>query len=143
MLKITYRPSGEVERKAVDAAERVGKRFGSFVYTTARRSIRKPGKSGKPSKPGDPPKNVSGALKNFIRFAYDKVTRSVVIGPTLLPGRTDAQEVLEKGGRAKRRIRDGATVRTKSIDYQSRPYMVPALEKRLPDLAGLWDGSIK
>lgn len=142
--KITYKPARTLQRKAVDAAERIGKRFGAFVQRTAKQSIRR---GGQPSAPGQPPKSRSGALKNFIRWAYDPAARSVVIGPEILPGRTDAPEALEKGKRTTRRVfvgsgRDRKRVR-KSVNYDARPFMVPALEKRLPDLLKLWQGGIK
>ncbi len=141
--KVTYSPNMRVQRAAVDAAERVGKKFGSFVMRSARQSIRKPGKNGQPARPGQPPKDRSGALKGFILFAYDKADRSVVIGPSLLPGRTDAPEALEKGKRTVRRVFSGGKRVRKQVTYEPRPFMVPALEKRLPELLGLWQNQIK
>lgn len=133
--KVFYNTAKTLQKRAVSQAERIGLRFGSFVQRTAKQSIRRPGSAGNPSKPGKAPKDRTGALKNFIRFAYDNRDRSVVVGPVLLPGRTDAQELLEKGGTA--------TIEGEQVNYEARPYMEPALEKRLPDLLGLWDGSIK
>lgn len=141
--KVTYSPNKRVQRAAVDAAERVGKKFGSYVMRSARQSIRKPNKSGEPARPGQPPKDRSGALKGFILFAYDKQDRSVVIGPSLLPGRTDAPEALERGKRTVRRVFQGRKRVRKAVTYEARPFMVPALEKRLPELLGLWSNQIK
>lgn len=57
---------------------------GSNVMTTARGLIRSPGKKGKSSKPGSPPKNFTGLLRDKIIFAYDPIKKTVVIGPTKL-----------------------------------------------------------
>ena len=51
-----------------------------------------------PSKPGQPPTNQTGILKNSIRFAYVPFSQSVVVGPVKLSGSTNAPGVLEHGG---------------------------------------------
>jgi len=69
-------------KNAVDAGtRRVLSRFGAFVRTRARTSIRK--KKGT-SPPGSPPHSHVGLLRKFILFAYDPQRKSVVIGPTLI-----------------------------------------------------------
>ena len=125
-----------------DAAERIGKRFGAFVYTTARQSIRSAKKS---SQPGKAPRNISGTLKKNIIFAWDKQTRTVVIGPRLLPGRTDAPEALERGKTTRRRVfsRTGDKRVRRTVRIEARPFMRPALEKRLPELPKLWANAIR
>lgn len=55
---------------------------GSNVMTTARGLIRSPGKKGKSSKPGSPPKSFTGLLRDKIVFVYDPNKKTVVIGPT-------------------------------------------------------------
>lgn len=50
------------------------------------------------SKPGNPPKNVTGKLRNNIFFSYDDATESVVIGPIDLRTTNNAHRVLEFGG---------------------------------------------
>jgi len=97
---------------------RVLAKFGSYVRTTARRSIRK---RKRPSKPGHPPSSHTGLLKNFIYFAYDLYSSSVVIGPEILrgPGKGEAPSILEYGGRVsqftntrrkKRKLGDAAEI---------------------------------
>jgi len=68
------------------------------------------------AEPGKPPRNRSGLLRDNILFAYDPDSESVVVGPALLNGGSDAPETLEFGGRNDR----GAFV-------QPRPFMQPAL----------------
>lgn len=140
--KVTYRPNHQlVIRKTQDAAEVIGKRFGSFVMTTARRSIKKPNKAGDPSPPGQPPRAATKTLRSSILFAYIPGERAVVIGPRLLPGRIgkDAPEALEKGGTSVARVRG----RRRRQRVAARPFMVPALEQRLPELPLLWRDAIR
>jgi hypothetical protein len=106
---------GAMERATV----RVFNRFGAYVRLTARRSIRKIGKKGKASLPGQPPKSRTGLLREHIYYVYDKNTRSVVIGAALLNRSTWAQKTLEGGGtirqknprRRFRKIGDGGEIR--------------------------------
>lgn len=93
---------------AVDKATRkVFSRFGAFVRTRAKSSIR-PRKA--PSAPGSPPSSHTGILKRFIYFAYSSDTQSVIIGPAatnqvgfdtkLSGGVGTIPEILERGGSA-------------------------------------------
>ena len=78
---------------AVDAATRkVLSRFGAWVMTRSRRSIRR--RKG-PSMPGGPPHSHVGLLRGGIFFAYDKQAASVVIGPMLISKPSGAPETLE------------------------------------------------
>ena len=123
---------------AVDRATRaVLSKFGAFVRTTARHSIRK---RKAVSQPGQPPSSHVGLLKRLLFFGYDTTRRSVVIGPTPLRGEAQAPPLLEYGGRARRKDRRGKTVAAK---YRPRPFMGPALEKERPKLPGLWANSVK
>lgn len=98
-------------RDAMDRATvRVFSRFGATVRLTARRSIRKIGKKGEASKPGQPPKSRTGLLREHIYYAYDKQSRSVVIGAALLNRSTWAQRNLESG----------ATIRKKNPRRRTR-----------------------
>lgn len=106
--------------------------------TTAKQSIRR----GKTSQPGKPPRTKqAGSPLKQIRFAYDEKSRSVVVGPIKLTGKRtqDALEVTEMGGTTTRKAR-GRRVR---VNYAARPFMVPALEKRAPELPQLWKNAIK
>lgn len=77
------------------------------------------------SLPGAPPRSVTGILRKHIYYGLDQQTRSVVIGPALLPGGTGAPQILEEGGTVRRA---GRTLR---ID--ARPYMAPAFQRELPN----------
>lgn len=111
----------------LDAAERrVFSRFGAFVRSDARRSMRRT-KSGKPSKPGRPPRVDVGFLKEFLYFIYEPREHEVLIGPVLLAGSgssTPVPGLHEHGGT--RRFPGGFSVR-----YPARPYMKPAFNKNL------------
>jgi len=135
--------SGFFDRKKVittvdRATRKVLSRFGAFVRTAARSSIRR---RKKPSQPGQPPTNWTGLLKRFLFFSFEPSKRSVVIGPAKLnkPSR-DAPELLEKGGTAVRRDRRG---KRKRAQYRPRPYMGPAFEKERKKLPNLWRNSVK
>lgn len=71
---------------------------GAIVRTRARQSMRK---RKKPSLPGQPPRVVKGQIKKFLFFSWDNTTRTVVVGPTLLPKGTGAPSTLEYGGTSK------------------------------------------
>lgn len=138
---------------AVDnAAKSVLSKFGAFVRTTAKQSIKK--KKGY-SRPGEPPHSKTGILKKFIFFGYDIAAESVVVGPALLSGggMGKAPSALEYGGQSEstnsyywkktdkgfRRVKKS----TRTINLQARPYMNPALEKNIPQLPEMWRNSIK
>jgi hypothetical protein len=130
------------DRKAVTgkvdaAARKVLSKFGAFVRTTARHSIRKRKAI---SQPGSPPSSHVGTLKRLIFFGYDADRRSVVIGPAPLRGQAEAPPLLEYGGRA--RVKDRRR-RTVVATYRARPFMGPALAKEQPKLPAMWAASIK
>ena len=126
---------------AVDRGVRkVLSKFGAFVRTTAKHSIRK---RKTVSRPGSPPSSHVGTLKNLIFFGYDPSQRSVVIGPASFAGKTgtaEAPPLLEYGGTAKRKNRKGKVVQA---TYKARPFMGPAFEEEKKQLPALWAGSIK
>jgi len=131
------------DRKAVTsrvdkAARKVLSKFGAFVRTGARHSIRKRKAI---SEPGSPPSSHVGLLKKLIYFGYDPGRKSVVIGPTPLNhSGGEAPPLLEYGGRARRRGRKGKLV---SATYRPRPFMGPAFEREKPKLPEMWANSIK
>lgn len=143
--KVKYTPKPLVIRATQDAAEVIGKRFGSFVQRSARQSIRRSPVSGKPSPPGKAPRSKTGALKANIRWAYDPATRSVVIGPTLLSDKEgkDSPEALEKGGSSRAVSYIGGKKVRRRQRVAARPFMFPALQKRAPELPGLWKNAIR
>ena len=116
------------------------KRFGSYVRTTARRSIKPVGKSGQPSKPGQPPKSRRGLLKNFIFYGFDLAKRSVVIGPQKIVGlKGKIPNVLEYGGNIKNKSKHRTVTSSK---VSARPYMGPAFKKAKKQLSSLWSNNV-
>jgi phage gpG-like protein len=127
-----------VARRVDRAARRVFSRFGAYVRTTAKHSIRK---RKRVSRPGEPPSSHTGLLRRFIFFGYDRDRRSVVIGPMPLTGRIgDAPHALEYGGPSAVRGRRG---RKRRVRIAARPYMRPAFENEQPKLPAMWAGSVK
>jgi hypothetical protein len=120
----------------VDKATRTRlSRFGAFVRTAARSSIRRRKAS---SKPGQPPSSHTGLLKQHIYFIYEPNNRSVVIGPALLNERQQSPpvpELLENGGLV---YRTGV-----SMFYEPRPYMRPAFDQEMDNLEKLWRNSVR
>jgi len=126
------------------AARKVLSKFGAFVRTGAKHSIRK---RKAVSEPGSPPSSHVGLLRRLIYFGYDPSRRSVVIGPTPLHlpagqagGTAEAPPLLEYGGKARRRGRKGRPV---TSTYKARPFMGPAFEREKPKLPAMWASSIK
>ena len=126
----------EEVNRLVDRQERKAlSRFGAFVRTRARSSIRKRKAI---SPPGSPPSDHGGALKRLLFFAYDKESRSVVIGPTLFTGTRRSGQV----PRAPESLEKGAFVTAPGVKprhYRPRPFMLPAFEKE----KAIWERSFK
>jgi len=127
---------------AVDRATRkVLSRFGAFVRTGARHSIRK---RKCVSAPGEPPSSHTGLLRSFIFFGYDHGRRSVVIGPQRLNQKVgDAPHALEHGGLST--VVEGLRGRRRKrrVKIAARPFMGPAFEREKPKLPALWAKSVK
>jgi len=123
-------------KSAVDRATRQRlSKFGSFVRTAARSSIRRRKAA---SKPGQPPSSHLGLLKQHIYFIYEPNNRSVIIGPALLNQRrqsTPVPELLEHGGTVQRN--------TVSLLYAPRPYMRPAFDQEMDNVEKLWRNSVR
>ena len=92
--------------RALEKSALIGlRRLGAFARTVARRSMRKRKKA---SKPGAPPRVITGKLKKGIFFAIDKRNLSVAVGPMKINragGKSIASggevpRVLEEGGRS-------------------------------------------
>lgn len=125
-------------QKAVNRAERyVLNQIGRRIRQTSRQSIRKQSKTGAPSKPGSPPKSRTGYLKRGILYAYEFSSRSVVIGPIRGAKSGDVTHALEHAGTTPN------TQTGKQQRIQARPFMGPALEKRIPELPQLWRDSVR
>lgn len=117
--------------KAVDTAQekaekKVLGRFGFYVRRDSRGKMRK---KKKPSKKGSPPRVVTGLLKNFIFYSYDKFRQSVVIGAAKLAG--------FKGAGV-------APARLENKNDLDRQFMDPAFKRQLAEhMPGMWKDSIK
>ncbi len=123
-----------VERAAAKASSFNLGKFGAFVRQTAQKSIaERPGIA----PPGHPPYSHTGLLKKNIFFAYDKESKSVVVGA--IPINTDAPSgvplLLEEGGQVSRGGR--------TVTYSPRPYMLPAFNRERADMSRFWRGTIK
>ena len=130
-----------VLRATDKATRRVLSKFGAFVRTTVRRSIRS--RKGI-SRPGSPPHSHAGLLKRLVLFGYDTGRRSVVIGPMKLNRKVgNVPEALEYGGTSvvAEGLRDRR--RTRKVRIRARPYMGPAFEKEKPQLPALWANSVR
>ena len=122
---------------SVDAAtRRVLSKFGAFVRTRARTSIRK--RKGT-SAPGSQPYSHVGTLRELIFFSYDREAQSVVIGPTLASDPTGAPENLEYGGAAD--LPEGR--KSRRVKIKPRPFMGPAFEAEKPGLPAMWKDSVR
>jgi hypothetical protein len=144
-VRINQAKSLFFDRKAVmdktTAAERrVLSKFGAFVRTSARSSMRK---RKRPSAPGQPPSAHVGLIKRFLFFVYDPDRKSVIIGPVLLnKPSANALEVLEHGGQTTilSRRRDS---KTRRVEIAARPFMQPAFDKNLPQVPSMWRDQIR
>ncbi len=131
----------KVRKKTDGATRRVFSRFGAFVRTAARHSIRKRKAA---SKPGQPPSSHTGLLRRLIFFGYDRNRRSVVIGPERLNQKIgDAPAALEYGGHST--VVEGLRSRRRKrrVKITARPYMGPAFEREIPKLPAMWRQSIR
>jgi len=155
MIKLDFKAAKEgfFDRKVVvDAVDRASlkvlSKFGAYVRTRAKSSIRKRKKS---SQAGQPPSSHVGTLKNLIFFSFDQRKKSVVIGPTLITRSTMAPETLEHGGETdlpghEFKTVDGKKVykrTSKRVKIAKRPYMEPAFEAEKPGLPAMWENSIR
>ena len=138
-----------LDRKAIvdavdSATRRVLSKFGAFVRTAARTSIRPAGKKNAVSLPGQPPRSHVGLLRQFIFFGYDSSQRSVVIGPARL--NTDSGEIphiLEYGGTTIVKSLHRGKLKLTPARIEPRPFMGPALQQELPKLPAMWRDSVK
>lgn len=136
-VKSAFFDSAPVRRAVDKTTRRVLSRFGSFVRSDDRKSMRK--RKGA-SRPGRPPSVHVGTLKRLIFFAYDFARRSVVIGPVLFASRSKGvPEALEEGGTTTTFTRRGR--RRQHVD--ARPHTGPAFQKNLPQVPNLWRDSVR
>ena len=124
----------KVQRAIDRGVRKVLSRFGAFVRTTARHSMRK---RKAVSQPGSPPSSHVGLLKKLLFFGFDAGRKSVVIGPTPLRGQAEAPPLLEYGGKTRIKHHGKNVVAT----YRARPFMGRAM--RQTPIAPLWRDSIR
>jgi hypothetical protein len=118
---------GRVKKAAKKAEFKNLGHAGATIRRIASRSIRM-GK--KPSASGTPPRTRKGALRKSILYAVDESKGSVIVGPSAdLVGPVGGTH--ERGGP----FRGGR--------YPARPFMVPALEKVIPQIPEMWRDSIR
>lgn len=86
------------------------------------------------ARPGQPPRNKTGLLKNFIYFAFEPARSSVVVGPVALRNKRTAW-LLEYGGSARLPASNGQRVQMR---FRGNPFMRPALEQARPQIAALF-----
>lgn len=157
-------------KKVLDAVDKATYRiffaFGRQVRARAQRSLQY---SEKPSSPGQPPhahrshtiarvsrktgqvkysaktgqalKRSVSFLREYLFFAYDKTTKSVVIGPALLNSTLSrsALSALEYGGQSV--IIDHG--KRKQVRIKARPFMGPAAKAEIPTLPSMWQNSVR
>ena len=118
----------EIEDHVQKAEQKVLSRFGFLTRKDAKSSMRRRKKG--PSDPGKTPRVVTGLLKNFIFFSYDKFKQSVVTGPVRLTGFKNAGEA-------------PAALEYGTANIEARPVMNPAFERQVDEhMPGLWKDSI-
>ena len=137
LAKNSFFDRSSVQSALSQAERKVLSRFGAFVRTRAKSSIRRRRAA---SLPGQPPSSHVGLLKDFIYFVFDPAQRSVLVGPVRLNHTAgEAPAVLEYGGTAA--ITWGRHPRV--VRIAARPYMRPALAQELPGLPAMWAHSVR
>lgn len=131
-FKKTFFDAEAVVRALDKASRKALSKFGAFVRTSARGSIRRRKGS---SKPGQPPHAHQGDIKKIL-FAYDAGSQGVVIGPIRFNKPGMAPKIMEHGGSVviERKQKRTGRVTRKTVQVAARPFMAPAFMKELPRL---------
>ena len=142
IVRIELAESNKVLAKASAGARRALMKQGAYLRTVAKRSIStKP----KPSRPGHPPRSVTGLLRDFLIFRFDQSAQSIVVGPAFLSGskvKPTIPEILETGGVEMSMVRRGRGYQRRPVAIAPRPYMAPALERSQQKLSQFWKDSL-
>lgn len=125
-VKSVFFDRAKIEKEVERGRRKALSRAGAFVRRTARSSIRRRKNA---SRPGQPPTSQTGDLRKIL-FAYDPVSRGVVVGPVKFKS-GNAPEVLESGGVAVIRASRsrGRKRPARRVKIEARPFMAPALDK--------------
>lgn len=136
-FKLMFFDSEGVKRKVKDGTKSALSKYGSFVRTDARRSIRKgPRKKAYKAVPGSPPRSWQGNLRDLIFFGYDTSTESVVVGPALFKQASPtAPHLLEFGGTG--------VYQGHAAYYHKFPFMNPAMARTLSKMPSMFNGAVK
>lgn len=151
-MKAGFFDRPKVKRSMDKATHRALSKFGAFVRTRARTSMRK---NRGVSKPGQPPFTHTQMLRRGVLFAYEPTRENVVIGPVQLrqglsqnaadPVSGTVPQVLEYGGQI--RIRDrkrGSNLITERIaNIEARPFMRPAFDLEIKKAPRLWQNAMR
>ena len=141
MLRKTELQMSRVSAAYLRAERRVLTRAAARGRSIARRAMRKRRRA---SRPGEAPTERKGQLKRFILFAYQSDQHVAIFGPKKLPNTyADTPEALEKGLATRRKVGRGANRRSKTVKFDKRPAMVPALQDITPGLPAMWKNSIR
>lgn len=133
-------------RKFFDTTEKCVKknlrRLGGTVRKIDRRSQRdRP--AGQVSPVGSPPFAHTRLLKDFTFFAWDPLTKSVVVGPARLSGlRGDAPHALEHGGKSVTIVGWGLSRAPQEVLVRARPHTWPALQETMNRLDVIFKDSL-
>lgn len=147
---------GFYTRKAIKNSMKSGKSKAQNKSLRQKRGIRS-------SKPGEPPRYITGALRDNVLFSYDPKKRSLVVGPRRLNDKSfgassPIPQVLNEGGayyqtlyayrhqdgtvgKFKRKNSERIKVGRKIIEMEARPYNGPAA-KNWPKILQKWRGLI-
>lgn len=144
----------EITSKLDPAVRKALSKFGAFVRTRAKSSLRYGDKSSPPGKPptvhrsrkftrqkrkGGAVRQPSSPLRELIFFSYDPAARSVVIGPALGGRQSGVPALMEHGGTATIAV-DGKKIVAR---YQPRPFIRPAFETEMKKVEGNFLNIIK
>ncbi len=122
--------NGSVKALMAKRTDQALERFGAFVRTRARSSLKS---RKKVAKAGSPPSVHEGGIKRLTVFALDKRANSVVIGP--LAYRANKARQIEEGGTIATMKRGG---KVQMMRYRPHPWLQPAFEKELATAAKNW-----
>lgn len=138
-FKADFRETAKVLSKFQAQARKAIYSQAGYIRTVARNSMKR---IKKPSQPGQPPHAQTGLLKDFLFFAWDASTASMVIGPAAFKPSPEVPALLEEGGNEVAHVRIGKRWQRKTITIAPRPYMAPALELSQDKLPEFWAKSV-